>query len=121
MERVLVGVQGNSTRSPSSTLLPSLHEYPGCMPDRAVMSACPRRPLRARPWRLKRRARSAELWPQLWALNGPVPYQVRTTLERPEHEARKTLTLEGCDYRPVASKPAQRKRAPQVPSIYENY
>jgi hypothetical protein len=32
MARVLVGVQGNS-RSPSSTPLPSLHEYPGCMPD----------------------------------------------------------------------------------------
>jgi hypothetical protein len=31
--RVLVVVQGNSTRSPSSTILPSLHEYPGCMPD----------------------------------------------------------------------------------------
>jgi hypothetical protein len=34
MERVLVGVQGNSSRSSSSTLLPSLHEYPGCMPDK---------------------------------------------------------------------------------------
>jgi hypothetical protein len=34
MARVLVGVQGNSTRSPSSTLLPSLHEYPRCMPDK---------------------------------------------------------------------------------------
>jgi hypothetical protein len=33
MERVLVGVQENSTRSPSSTLLPSLHEYSGSMPD----------------------------------------------------------------------------------------
>jgi hypothetical protein len=28
----------------------------------------------------------------------------------------KNLTLEGCDYRPVASKPAQRERVPQVPS-----
>jgi hypothetical protein len=34
-------------------------------PRRAVMSACPRRPLRARLWRLKRRAHSAELWPRL--------------------------------------------------------
>jgi hypothetical protein len=89
--------------------------------QRAVTSACPRRPVRARPRRLKRRARSAELWPRLWALKGPVPYQVRTTLERPEHEARKTPTLERCDYRPVASKPAQCERAPQVPSIYKTY
>jgi hypothetical protein len=85
------------------------------------MSACPRRPLHAWPQRLKRRARGTELWTRLWALNGPVPYQVRMTLERPKHEARKTPTLEGCDYRPVASKPAQRKRAPEVPSIYKNY
>jgi hypothetical protein len=31
----------------------------------------------------------------------------------------KNLTLEECDYRPVASKPAQLERAPQVPSIYK--
>jgi hypothetical protein len=67
------------------------------------------------------RGRGAKLWPRLWALNGPVPYQVRTTLERPEHEAQKIPTIEGCDYRPVASKPAQRERAPQVPSIFKNY
>jgi hypothetical protein len=90
-------------------------------PWRAVTSPRPRRPLHVGPRRLKRHARSAVLWTQLWALNGPIPYQVRMTLEWPEHEARKTLTLEGCDYRLVASKPAQRKRAPQVPSIYENY
>jgi hypothetical protein len=64
-------------------------------PRRAVTSARPRRPLRARPRRLKRRARSAELWMRLWALNGPVPYQVRTTLEWPEHEARKTRPSKG--------------------------
>jgi hypothetical protein len=35
MARVLVGVHGTSpSRSPSSTLPPSLHEYPGCMPDK---------------------------------------------------------------------------------------
>jgi hypothetical protein len=34
MERVLVELQGNSSRSPSSTLLPSLHEYPGCLLDK---------------------------------------------------------------------------------------
>jgi hypothetical protein len=83
------------------------------------MSARPRRPLRARPRRLKRHARSAGLWLWLRALNGPVPYRVRTTLERPEPQARKNLTLEECNYRPVASKPAQRGRAPQVPSIYK--
>jgi hypothetical protein len=55
----------------------------------------PRRPLRARPRRLKSRTRSAELWTRLRALNGPVPYQVRTTLEWPEHEARKTRPSKG--------------------------
>jgi hypothetical protein len=88
-------------------------------PRRAVTSARPHRPLRARPRRLKRRNHSARLWPRLWALNVPVPYQVRTTLEWPEREARKTL--EGCDYRPVVSKPTQRERVPQVPSIYKDY
>jgi hypothetical protein len=59
-------------------------------PRRAVTSACPRRPLRARPQRLKRRANGTGLWPRLWALNCPIPYQVRMTLERPEPEDRKT-------------------------------
>jgi hypothetical protein len=31
----------------------------------------------------------------------------------------KPLTLGWCDYRPVASKPARREQAPQVPSIYK--
>jgi hypothetical protein len=31
----------------------------------------------------------------------------------------KNLTLEGCDYRLVASKHTQHERAPQVPSIYK--
>jgi hypothetical protein len=43
----------------------------------------------------EKRARSAELWTRLWALNGPVPYQVRTTLEWPEHEALKTRPSKG--------------------------
>jgi hypothetical protein len=34
MARVLIGVQGNSSRSPYSTLIPSLHEYPECVPDK---------------------------------------------------------------------------------------
>jgi hypothetical protein len=56
----------------------------------AVTSARPRHPLRTRPRRLKRRARDVGLWPRLQALNGPVPYQVRMTLERPEPQTRKT-------------------------------
>jgi hypothetical protein len=59
-------------------------------PQRAVTSACPRCPLRARLRRLKRRARNARPLPQLWVLNGPVPYLVSMTLERPEPMARKT-------------------------------
>jgi hypothetical protein len=30
----------------------------------------------------------------------------------------KSLTLEGCGYQPVASKPAWREREPRTPSIY---
>jgi hypothetical protein len=86
-----------------------------------VTSACPLRPLRARPRRLKRRARSARLYPRQRAINGPVPYQVRETLERPEPQVQTKLNLKGCDYRLVASKPVQSKQAPQVPSIYEIY
>jgi hypothetical protein len=63
-------------------------------PRRAVTSACPRRPLRARPRRLKRCSRGAGLWSRLRALNGPVPYLVRMTLERHEPQARKNLTLD---------------------------
>jgi hypothetical protein len=33
----------------------------------------------------------------------------------------KSLTLEGCDYPLVASKPAQREQGPQMPSIYKDY
>jgi hypothetical protein len=64
-------------------------------PRRVVTSARPRRPLRARPRRLKRPARRPRLWTRLWALNGPVPYQVRMTLERPEHKAQKTRPSKG--------------------------
>jgi hypothetical protein len=59
-------------------------------PRRALTSACPRRPLSARPRRLKGRARGARLWPRLRAFNGPVPYRVRMTLERPEPQAQKS-------------------------------
>jgi hypothetical protein len=74
-------------------------------PRQAVTSACPLCPLRVRPRCLKRRARGASLQPRLRALNGPVPYQVRETLERPELLAQISATLEGCERRPVASKP----------------
>jgi hypothetical protein len=90
-------------------------------PRRAVTSAYPRRPLRARPHRLKRRARSARPLPQLWALNGPVPHLVSVTLEAARAPRSENQTLDGCDYRPVVTKPAQRVRAPQVPSIREDY
>jgi hypothetical protein len=33
----------------------------------------------------------------------------------------KSLTLEGCDYQPVASKPAQGEQEPLTPSIYKDY
>jgi hypothetical protein len=44
---------------------------------------------------LERRARRARLWPRLWALNGPVPYQVSVTLERPEPRDRKIQPSKG--------------------------
>jgi hypothetical protein len=44
---------------------------------------------------MKRRARGARLQPRLRSLNGPVPYQVRKTLERPEPLAQINTTLEG--------------------------
>jgi hypothetical protein len=43
-------------------------------PWQAVTSACPLRPLRARPQRLKRHARGARFQSRLRAFNGPVPY-----------------------------------------------
>jgi hypothetical protein len=64
-------------------------------PRRAVTSTCPRCPLRARLRHLKRRARSARLRPRLWALNGPVPYQVSVTLAWPEPRARKIRPSKG--------------------------
>jgi hypothetical protein len=40
-------------------------------PWQAVTSACPRRPLRAQPRRLKRRAREAKSQPRLWSIKWP--------------------------------------------------
>jgi hypothetical protein len=70
-----------------------------------VTSACPRRPLRAQPQRLKRRARDARLQSRLRAINGLVPYYVRKTLEQREPLAQKNSTLKGCKHRPETSKP----------------
>jgi hypothetical protein len=64
-------------------------------PRRAVMSARPHRPQRARSRRLKRRARGARPLPQLWALNGLVPYLVSATLEQHEPMAQKTGPSKG--------------------------
>jgi hypothetical protein len=50
---------------------------------------------------------------------GPLPSKDDPRMAR--ERGSKTPTLEGCDYRPVASKLAQRDRVPQVPSIYKNY
>jgi hypothetical protein len=66
-------------------------------PRQAVTSACPRRPLRVQPQRLKRRAHGARLRPRLRALNGPIPYTVRMTLEAARAPGSKNLTLEECE------------------------
>jgi hypothetical protein len=50
---------------------------------------------------------------------GPLPSKEGPRAARASAQTK--LTLEGCDYRPVASKPVQSKQAPQVPSIYEIY
>jgi hypothetical protein len=50
---------------------------------------------------------------------GPLPSKRDPRTARAQGS--KNPTLEGCDYRPVVSKPAQRERAPQVPSIQEDY
>jgi hypothetical protein len=80
-------------------------------PRRAVTFACPRRPLRAQPRRETVAATAPIKWP------GPLPNKDDPRAARALGS--KNLTLEGCDYRPVASKPVQRERAPQVPSIYK--
>jgi hypothetical protein len=61
-------------------------------PRRAITSAYPRHPLRARLRRLKRRARGARPRPRPWALNGLAPYRVSEAVEQPERSA--------CELRP---------------------
>jgi hypothetical protein len=68
-------------------------------------------PEKARPQRKTVAATTRIKWP------GPLPSKDDPRAARAPGS--KNLTLEGCDYRPVASKPAQRGRAPQVPSIYK--
>jgi hypothetical protein len=84
----------------------------GRVPQRGVQAWIPR---------AKKIKKGTNPLERLQALNGPVLYQVRKTLERPEPQARTKPTLEGCDYQPVASKPVQSEQAPQVPSICKNY
>jgi hypothetical protein len=50
---------------------------------------------------------------------GPLPSKHDPRAARAQGS--KNPTLEGCDYRPVVSKPTRRERAPQVPSIQEDY
>jgi hypothetical protein len=95
------------TTTAAATQPPAGHHHGAVTegPWQAVTSASPLHPLRARPQRLKRRARGVRLQSRLQALNGPVPYYVRKTLEWPEPLAQINTTLEGCKHRPVALKP----------------
>jgi hypothetical protein len=70
-------------------------------------------PEKARPLRTTVDAFVGIKWP------GPLPSKDDPRAARAQGS--KILTLEGCDYRPVASKPAQRERVPQVLSIYKDY
>jgi hypothetical protein len=69
-------------------------------------------PEKARPRRRTVAAAVGIKWP------GPLPSKDDPRAARAPGS--NNLTLEGCGYRPVASKPAERERAPQVPSIYKN-
>jgi hypothetical protein len=73
--RFLRGWAGPTTTA-AATQPPAGHHHGAVTaePWQAVTSACPLRPLRARPQRLKRRARSAISQSQSRAFNGPVPY-----------------------------------------------
>jgi hypothetical protein len=68
-------------------------------------------PEKARPRRRTVAATVGIKWP------GPLPSKDDPRAARALRS--KHLTLGWCDYRPVASKPAQREQAPQVPSIYK--
>jgi hypothetical protein len=70
-------------------------------------------PEKARPQRLTTAATVGIKWP------GPLPSMEDP--RAPEPQAQTKPTLEGCDYRPVASKPVQSKQTPQVTSIYKIY
>jgi hypothetical protein len=70
-------------------------------------------PEKARPQRTTVNATVGNKWP------GPLPSKDDPRVARARGS--KNPTLEGCAYRPVVSKPAQRPRVPQVPSIYKDY
>jgi hypothetical protein len=70
-------------------------------------------PEKARP----RRATVAAAAGIKWTVPLPSKDDPRVTRVR----GPKSLTLEGCGYKPVASKPTWQEREPQTPSIYKDY
>jgi hypothetical protein len=70
-------------------------------------------PEKARPQRITLATTVGIKWP------GPLPSKDGPRVARARGS--KNPTLEWYDYRPVVSKPTQRERAPQVPSIHEDY
>jgi hypothetical protein len=70
-------------------------------------------PEKARPQRTAVAVTVGIKWP------GPLPSKDDPRVAR--SQGSKDLTLEGCDYQPVVSKPAQREQEPRVPLIYKDY
>jgi hypothetical protein len=70
-------------------------------------------PKKARPRRTTVAVTAGIRWP------GPLPSKDDTRVARAQGS--KDLTLKGCDYHPVVSKPTQREQEPRVPSIYKDY
>jgi hypothetical protein len=70
-------------------------------------------PEKAHPRRATVATTAGIKWP------GPLPSKDDPRVARAQGS--KSLTLEGCNYQPVASRPAQRERGPRMPSIYKDY
>jgi hypothetical protein len=85
------------------------HVRPPTSPTTRVAAA----PEKARPRRITVAATVGIKW------LGPLPSKDDPRASRARGS--ENPTLEGCDYRPVVSKPTQRGPAPQVPSIHEEY
>jgi hypothetical protein len=79
------------------------HVRPPTSPTTSAAAA----PKKARPQRITVATTVGIKWP------GPLPSKRDPRAARARGS--KKPTLEGCDYRPVVSKPTQRERAPQVP------